>query len=64
MKVVYDSKTKTYSARITIGEKEPLSPDDMRKAISKSIGGVLGRWRKEKLKQEIDILFWFEEGWL
>jgi len=63
----YDPKTRTYSLRISIGDKEPLSFEDMRVAVHRAIGGTTGqlvRLIAEKRDIEFtDTLFWVEEGW-
>lgn len=69
--VTFDRETKTYSCRIVIGDKDPLSPKNMKVAMNRAISGIMGRWRQEQIRQlkldllnEVtDTLFWFEEGW-
>lgn len=65
-RVKFDPETRTYSCRIEIGQKEPLSPKAMKGAMNRAILGVVGRWVKEEGKRRdeelTDILFWFEEG--
>ena len=65
-RVKYDPETETYSCRISIGDKEPLSFKDMQKAMNRAVLGILGRWVKEEGKRQdkelTDVLFWFEEG--
>lgn len=62
MGIEYDPETNTYSCRITVGEKEPIPLEKLRGAMNRSIGGVLGRWRKMREWEITDVLFWFEEG--
>lgn len=65
-RVKYDPENETYSCRISIGDKEPLSFKDMKSAMNRAVLGVLGRWVKEEGERRdrelTDILFWFEEG--
>jgi hypothetical protein len=67
MKFEYDPKTKTYLCQIVIGDKEPLSPEKMRTAMRRAIGGATGQLVKKlatiKDREFTDMLFWFEEGW-
>jgi len=68
MKFEFDPKTRTYSLSITIGDKEPLSPEDMRTALHRAVSGATGQLvrqiEKDREAELTEILFWFEEGWL
>lgn len=66
--VEYNPETKIYSCHISIGDKEPLSPERFKSAFNRAIFGVLGRWQKEQEKKMFvdftSMLFWVEEGWI
>lgn len=62
MKITYDSETKRYSATISIGEKEPLSPKRMMSGLKRAIPSVISIWCRERDRELTDMLFWFEEG--
>ena len=63
----YDPETKTYSCRISIGNKEPIPFKDLRGVLNRVILGVTGNLIKKEIiprkeRELTDILFWFEEG--
>lgn len=66
--IEWDPKTRTYTARISIGEKDPLPITKLKGALSRAMLGATGRLIKElerKAERELtDLLFWVEEGWI
>jgi len=67
MRFDYDEKTKTYSTRISIGDKAPIPARALKGAMSRAILGVTGCLLKEEIiprkeRALTDLLFWFEEG--
>jgi len=62
MKITYDPQTRTYSTKIVIGDKGPLSPRRLKSGLKRAIPAVISIWCRERDMKLTDLLFWFEEG--
>lgn len=66
MNFEYDKQTRTYSLRMTIGEKL-IPANNLKAALSRAILGTTAQLVRREIiprqhRELTDLLFWFEEG--